>query len=587
MILIIGGYIAPVPHRYSNLIDIEDKKITESLVKKYAKEKVHIVCSPECFNEELKELGAQYKLITEDQSVAQEWFKVNYGKYATIIALSDGCVPPSLSGLSLKKFVIFNTDVLSNEGESDWSYNNLIAANMDAIDVFYARMSVFRFIQDSEQFYITDNHCSTHAQYGIEGMVDYISLIDTAIDCEIEIYQPKKFPSDDLVDVYNSYHKHIAGFQNMSLLVYERDTRTYMISDMKDNKTFAMIYEQYIGVDTGRTKVAYDVSMDLFKMAVAMRATYQKMSCCVHWDSPFNYMLSRYIVSPYPFSILPNKDLWANQIKQVEPLCDSINDKDWGLVYEEGHGYYLVATSPKTLRQGLKELAMLCAPIESNKYVWNYNESKLALNYDLSLQVYDKIVKPVISEYSNPNILVMNNIDDNVSCLTGLSRNQIFFSNPFGKMKACFNGPIHPLMKYDIILFYGSYEFQLLSFSEQLLKWKKMKSMLTKDGRILIVGPYQRKHDNEANDEIYIDQYKGTVATYRRTSASTSTSKRTVAFNSSEIGLLLPYSPLETDLLNTLADEFVITKNKHKSYAVYCYIFKPRKDEEKVIGETK
>lgn len=581
MILLIGGYIAHAPHKYSHLIDIEDKKIIEALVDKYPKETIHIVSSPGCFNEAMKDKGAQYKLISEDQDVVQGWLQSNYGKYATIIALSDGCVPPSLAGLSLKKFVIFNTDILTNEGETDWTYGNIVTANIDAIDIFYTRMSVFRFIQDSDQFYVTDNHGSTHAIYGIENVTNYIIKIESAIECEIELYQPQKFPSDELVNVYNSYQECIGNFGiNMSLLVYDRNSKSYMMSEAKDNKTFAMIYEAYIGTETGRTKSAYDISMDFFKMAVALKAIYGKMNCCVHWDASYNYMLTRYTVSPYPFSYLPSQEIWRDQVRKVEPIKNGINDNDWGLIYEEGHGYYLIATSPKTLAIAIREMSMINAPIGDNEYILNNSKQNLLkLNYDLSVQVYDKLVKPIISEYQNPNVLVMNNIDDNAGALTGLSRNQMFFSNPFGKMKAAFNGPIHPLMKYDIILFYGSYEYQLLSFSEQLLKWKRMKSMLAKGGRILIVGTYQKKHDNEASDEVYIDRVKGKVVSYRFSPASVSENKRVVAINSSDISLTLPYSPLENDLLNILEEDFVISKEKYKTYDIYCYCFKPRTKE--------
>ena len=580
MILIIGGYIAHTPHKYSHLIDIEDKKLTEAIINKYPKEVIHIVSSPGCFNDTFKEKGAQYKLVSEDQDVVQNWVKSNYGKYATIIALSDGCIPPSLAGLSLKKFVMFNTDILSNEGESDWTYKNIIAANADSIDIFYARMSIFRFIQDSEQFYVTDNHFSTHSIYGIEHVIDYISKITAAIECEVELYQPKKFPEDELVDIYNSYQSVINNFNlNMSLLVYDRSKLAYMMSEMKDNKTFAMIYEGYIGTETGRTKSAYDISMDFFKMAVALKSIYGKMSCCVHWNASYNYILTRYTVSPCPFGYLPNKELWSDQIRKVEPIKNGIVDSNWGLIYEEGHGYYLIATSPETLRYAIKEMAMMNAPLGDNEYVLNSTQNKLNLNYDLSLQVYDKLVRPIVSEYQNANILAMNNIDDNVGALTGLSRHQLFFSNPFGKMKAAFNGPMHPLMKYDIILFYGSYEYQQLSFSEQLLKWKKMKSMLTKGGRILVVGTYQKKHDNEASDEVYIDRFKGKVVSYRFSPASVAENKRTIAINSSDMALTLPYSPLENDLLNLLDSEFVITKEKYKTYDIYCYCFKPRTKE--------
>ncbi len=574
MILIVSGYIAHAPHKYSHLIDIEDKKIVEALINKYDKEIIHIVSSPGAFNEAFKSDRVYYKLISEDQDLVQNWISANYGKYATIISVSDGCITPSLSGLSLKKLILFNTDIMGND-QDPMNLNSVIAINADSLDIFYGRIAVFRFIQDSEQFYITDNHLSTHMAYGIDNMVNYITSLDTAKECEIELYQPKSFPDEDLVATYKEYHDIISDLQiNMHMLIYDRTSETYMMSGDKDNSTFAIIQNKYIGVETGRTKVSYDIPMDFFKMAVALKIKSQ-MHCCIHWDALYNNMMSRYIVRPYPFSYLPSKDIWRTQIDTVAPAVDSINDLGWGLIYEEGHGYYLIATSPNTLGMAFREIMMLTAPISNNEYLLNATANKAGINWNLKKSVYDKLVKSIISEYSTPQILIANNIDDNILS-TDISKQQMFYSNPLSKNINCFNGPIHPQMKYDIILFYGTYEYQSLSYSEQLLKWKKMKSMLSDGGKIIIVGPYQRKHDNSGKNEIEIETYKGGVVTYRTTPASETTTKRTMAINSSEASFTCPYSPLETDLLNVLANDFIIDKQRLKD--IYCYTFKPRKE---------
>lgn len=576
--LIIAGHISYDARKYEHLIDLYDKNLISNVILPIMndRDKIDIVCSPNCFNSTANDDRLSYKMITENESLACEWIKKNISKYDFIIALSDvfGHLKDDAT-IKTKPCIVFNT--LAIDGGITW--NDFESLNLHSVNMMGAACSISRFIEEPLRYYICHKDKSQFETYGYESLKSYFVKLISKHQYKIDIAKIKAMPTLKQTLDYNAIYNGVKALNinwldidKLSILLHDRSLNRYLISFAKDNTTFAMISQREQGTDSGHVEVSNSIPFSYFKMAhmLKLRLTF---NICIFFPALHNFLNTVYVIPNYPNGVMTSRSDLRDILDEVFFSRDVEFMKSF-IVYEEGRGYYIVAKSTEDLISCLGDQKLI-----------THNQRPIFYRYDNTAA--EEIQKNLSTKFwqtfnSKTNIkrddrvLDMEAISDIV--LDNINSKQIYQHNKFsGFNEQIYLGKINPNIKYDHIIFAGTYHMMALSHDEVERYWDWLYLMLEKQGKVYIIGQDLVEPKGESKTQIIVGQ--SALGTYQimYNELASCNAKRYALFNQK---ILTYFNPLDTISMNVITKQFNYKKIPYSPKSeIYIHVFTKKADD--------
>lgn len=568
MSLIVAGHISQEPRKWQYMLELYDKQLIEamSIHPCFSKQEKHIVCSPGVFQEDWRDkYGLVYKSITDHPVFAHEYLEKQYMKYDNIFLISDvGCNQIITTAMKLKNLFVFNTATM----EDELTWQEFQQLNWDTIDIYNAKLSITRFIEEPYRFYVFGpNHMSV-TRYGINSIVELLaSYVNPSAKVEIQLYEKEKFPSDEQVGLYNEARKILSEEAppwmdqwQTDILIHDKQTQELLCSAVIDNSTFAIIANDTRGTKSGKVCASYEVSKDIIKYNTIMQWA-KNGNYLFHWDAEENYLNTQYVIAHQLAHSVPNKE----QIKEMLDCVKPFEHQNYYLIYEEGHGYYIIAKDTCSILQAFRGIRLMYKPNCWNiQHIDEDDLNELILSGHTS-SFYSSTIGTEIDLKKSPIILDLESIGADLMDKSSLPKTNVFYHSPFYKKHSCQYAGIHnPHMKYDLIIIWGSYPLIGLSLREVKAHFEWLYSLLTKDGKIIITGLPMFEDVSPSEHKYYINRSAIGYQQIQYQPSAHYLTKRTAIISNNKTEAIAPWSPVTEAVINTAKE--IGLKVKHSCY---------------------
>lgn len=572
-ILVIAGHISYDARRYEHLIDLYDKNIINNVILPMMsnKDKIDIVCSPNCFGSLNNDPRLSYKLIVENEKLCCDWIIKNISKYDFIIALSD--VFGSLKDeavIKSKPCIVFNT--LGIDGGITW--DDFMSLNWHSVTMAGAICAITRFIEEPLRYYICHKDSSQFEMFGYESLKGYLSKILVKTQYKIDIANIKAMPTLkqalDYETAYNSIKALDISWLDIdlvSILMHDKEQDRYLISFAANNKTFALVSLREQGTECGRVEVSYKIPFEYFKMAHMLKLKHN-FNICIFFPSRHNFLNSLYIIPNYPDGNMTSRSEIRNIINETFFERDVEFMKAFA-VYEEGRGYYIVGRSLEDAMSLLAEQRLLTHNKKPIFYRDNITLTK-TLQDNLSGKFW-KEFNAISNIKKDDRVLDMDAISNIV--LDNINKNtQLFQHNTFYNFEEkLYYGKLSPYVKFDHIIYAFTYNAMALSHSEIERYWDWISSMLSEKGKVYIIGQDLIEPQGESKTKMIVGQ--SALGTYQinYNELASANAKRYAVVNGN---ILTYFNPLDTMSMDIITKQFKYEKVPYsKKSEIYIHIF--------------
>ena len=162
--------------------------------------------------------------------------------------------------------------------------------------------------------------------------------------------------------------------------------------------------------------------------------------------------------------------------------------------------------------------------------------------------------------------------------LDNINSKQIYQHNKFsGFNEQIYLGKINPNIKYDHIIFAGTYHMMALSHDEVERYWDWLYLMLEKQGKVYIIGQDLVEPKGESKTQIIVGQ--SALGTYQimYNELASCNAKRYALFNQK---ILTYFNPLDTISMNVITKQFNYKKIPYSPKSeIYIHVFTKKADD--------
>jgi len=572
-ILVIAGHISYDARKYEHLIDLYDKNIINNIILPMMrdKDKIDVICSPNCFDPLNDDQRLSYKLIVENDALCCEWIIKNISKYDFVIALSD--VFGNLKDEAIvksKPCIVFNT--LGIDVSITW--DDFMSLNWHSVTMVGATCAITRFIEEPLRYYICHKDMSQFEIFGYESLKEYLSKILVKSQYKIDIANIKSMPTLKQVLDYESAYNSIKALDISwfdidlaSILIHDREQDRYLISFAANNKTFALISQRETGTECARVEVSHRIPLEYFKM-IHMLKLKVNFNICLFFPSKHNFLNALYIIPNYPDGNMTSRQEIRNIINQTFFEREAEFMQSFA-IYEEGRGYYIVGKTTEDIVSFLAEQRLLT----HNKMPIFYRD-----NIVLTRTLQDNLSGKFWKEFNvcanikkDERVLDMDAISDIV--LDNINKNsQVYQHNTFYNFnEKIYYGKLSPYIKFDHIIYAFTYNAMALSHSEVERYWNWLSSMLNDKGKIYIIGQDLIEPQGDSKTKMIVGQSAlGTYQISYNELASTN-AKRYAIVNGN---ILTYFNPLDTMSMDIITKQFNYKKIPYsKKSEIYIHMF--------------
>jgi hypothetical protein len=338
-----------------------------------------------------------------------------------------------------------------------------------------------------------------------------------------------------------------------------------------------MISQKEQGTETGHVEVSHSIPFEYFKM-IHMLKLKVNFNTCIFFPSTHNFLNTIYVIPNYPNGVMTNRTELRNIVDEVFFSRDIEFMKSF-IVFEEGRGYYIIGYNADNVINCLAEQRLLTHN-QHPVFYRNDNSASEQIQKNLSSKFWQ-----VFNSHANikkdDRVLDMEAISDIVS--DNITNAQIYQHNKFyGFNEQIYFGKIHPTVKYNHIIFAGTYHMMALSHNEVERYWDWLHLMLSQNGKIYIIGQDLIEPKGESKLQLTVGQ--SALGTYQilYNELASSNAKRYAIFN----GKILTYfNPLDTISMNIITKQFNYKKIPYSPKSeIYIHVFSKKRDDKD--GET-
>lgn len=548
--LIIAGYINDELRYGTHLIDLADKNFIEYLLlnTSFSNHKISIICSPLVFDNENKErFGLDYPLITENMDMVEDWLKKNMGKYDVIISLSDILLYMELPEyIKMKTVISFNT-VSLKEGLSYDDFvtgSEMSSASLFSLEPLSSQMIVWRYIEEPQRYICRLSDGTIQHYWGYKALCTYIERMASEERVIADTQEQYKIPANEYVLKYNEIYENFQKYNSNNLLCHLiiRYGDEFMISYLKDPSTF-FVCNRNIGTNKMSNKFNYPIHPD-YQKQLTFLTMFPNNEMILFFRSHSNFLQTKFVIPHYPVGYPLSQPYMFEQMCSIG-LKEYVEGNGYYFIYEEGYGYYLVIKQSASTKYAFNEISHITDDMVTL--------SDIKYPFVLNGVTYRELNKNIVT--TNKKVLYCG-ADDECLYHLNIKKENAYFYNVFQKFdKEMYAGTLHPNIKYDIILFCGTYNFLNLSTSEVISFFQWLYSLLTKDGIVYIVGLNGTQRNPISDAQYIINKYKTEYWQLKVHESATMFNKRICRHSDYDSGCLLPWNPLEDETILMIQNE--------------------------------